>query len=123
MEKLRGEEEAAKLDILTSYLRGVIVRFKFAKEAVHFYVSKRVIDPSTGRRKRVYVNKQTGAVLRRRPRFLKVYNMEPQKQEEIDAARLMQAAVRRRQANLEAAKRAAAAYEECYSEEEGRPFW
>ena len=123
MEKLRAEEEVAKLDKILAHFRGFIVRFRFARSAVCLYISKRIIDPSTGRRKRVYVNQLTGAVLRRRPRFLKAYNMEPQKQEEIDAAKLMQAAIRRKHANFKAAERASRVYEECFSEVDQRPYW
>jgi hypothetical protein len=123
MERLYAEKEAARFDKITSYLRGYIVRYNFARQAVHEYVGKRILDPFTGRRKRVYVNTKTGVVLRRRPRFLKAFNMEPKKQEEIDAAKLLQNAVRVRQAHVEAERIAKNVYEECFDEEEQRSYW
>ena len=116
--------EAKMVEKGEALLRGAMARFRFKRRAVKAYVSRRVLDEETGRKRRVYVNIKTGAVLRRRPYFLKQYGLEPVREEEALAAKMMQAAVRRRLAAKEARARAGELYEECENPDfPGRPYW
>ena len=106
-----------------AFLRGALARYRFARRAVHQYVNRKVVDPATGKKKRVYVNLRTGAVLTKRPYFLKAFGMEPAKEEAVLACLLVQRAVRRRRAWREAKGWAMELYEEQRDPADGQPYW
>ena len=106
-----------------AFLRGAMARFRFARRAVQHYVSRKIVDPETGRRRRVYVNLKTGAHLKKRPYFLAAYGMEPIKEETAFASKVVQRVVRRHRANKEARKRALEVFELLFDDEDGKPYW
>jgi hypothetical protein len=106
-----------------AFMRGAMARYRFARRAVKHYVNRKVVDPRTGRKKRVYVNLRTGVVLTKRPYFLKAFGMEPAKEEALLACVLVQRAVRRRLAWREAKVRAVELYEELRDPADGKLYW
>lgn len=111
--EMAAEAEAHILAKGEAFMRGAMARFRFARRAVKMYVNRKVVDPDTGRKRRVYVNLKTGVVLKKRPYFLKAFGMEPEREEEQRAAGMLQRCARRYLARKEARARAAALYEEC----------
>ena len=105
-----------------AFMRGALARFRFARRAVKHYVSRKVIDDE-GRKRRVYVNLKSGAVLLKRPYFLKAYGMEPVLEEYFLAATMVQRAARKRFAWREAQARARELYEEVFDPLGGKPYW
>jgi len=107
-----------------AFMRGAMCRLWFARRMVKYYISKKQIDPETGRKRRYYINTRTGNVLRKLPYFLKAFQVEPQKEEEIMAAKMIQSIVRAKQAFMEAKRRAASIYELCEDPDNpDKPFW
>jgi len=125
LEVVLAERKAKALRKAEAFMRGAMARWRFARWARKQYVNRKVVDPDTGRKRRVYVNLVSGHVVRKRPYFLKGYGMEPEKEEELFAARLIQAVVRRRYAILEAKRLALSTYEGPLFNEDfpDRPFW
>jgi alpha-tubulin suppressor-like RCC1 family protein len=119
---IAAEAEAQTLAKGEAFLRGAMARFRFARRAVKLYVNRKVVDPDTGRKRRVYVNLKTGKVLRQRPYFLKAYGMEPEREEEQAAVKVIQGCARRYLALKEAKVRALEVYEECLNPD-GTLFW
>jgi hypothetical protein len=120
-----AERRAVALQKAEAFLRGAMCRWRFARRAVRHYVNRKIVDDTTGRKRRVIVNTLSGVVLQRRPYFLKAFGMEPDKEEELEAAVVIQRCARRRQAYLEAKRRAVLTYEGPLFNDDypDKPYW